>query len=234
MEQFMPLVSIGLKRYAYLTRRVADIAFSDISKQYHSGIGMVGQYEGFRRELRRVFDEFVASVCSACEERLHHIFRSYVQFIDGTLVSGIGAPETGLKPSFEETRKRVLSAFQSELFLAPGSLSRSQMFTEEGADMIRGVAAKLWSGIRFMMAKTAGCSLNYDFFQPVFEKLSITIQKHFNSLDEAHFDQMFQTGVAQLKQRMELLQSQVQRLTQNRDRFREVVRKLQERTTSGR
>lgn len=236
MKHLQPLVPISLKRYTYIVRRLADIAMAEIANENCSGIGMVGHYDGFKKELRRIFDAFVQDICTTCEERLQHIVQQQIQYIDGSLTSGMenAVNMSQLNPSFDETRKRVMTSIFPELAAASAPLTINQMCTEEGANTIRLNAAKLWAGIRFMMAKNANCALNHDFFQPIFDRLRTCIQQHFASLPESKFDEMFQTGVNQLKQRVGLLQAQIERLTSSRDRFREVVRKIQERTGSQR
>jgi phage terminase Nu1 subunit (DNA packaging protein) len=234
MDCFMPLVSIALDRYSYSTRRLADIAIAELSKRPSPGERIVGRNEGFQQELKNSFNRIVDWVCAQCKEKLESLFKSHVNFIDGTLLHGMAtaATESDLKPSLEKTRERVLAAVRSAPEAHP-SMSRTQAFTEEGANIIRGFAAKLWAGVRFMMAKTASSCLNHDFFQPVIENLASFLQDHFHSFTEEELDELFQPGIVQLKQRVEPLRTQLQRLSQSRDRFKNVECILQARASFG-
>lgn len=231
MEQFLPLIPIALQRYAYLTRRLADVAMAEISKRSQIGTSLVA-HQAFQKELKEVFDHAVEKIYLACEMRLQHAWMSYIRFIDGTLLSGLDSvvAEPKLQPSFEETQHRVLSAVQSPLPLSGSHLTQNQMFSEEGANMVRLFAAQLWAGTRFMLAKTAACTLNSDFFQPMFDTLGNSLLQHFSSLDDANFDKIFQTGVEQLTERRRVLKLQIERVQDSVLKFRNAVSMIQERT----
>ena len=77
--------------------------------------------------------------------------------------------------------------------------------------IVKEMAAELFSGIRFMFAKSIRKKMNAFFLSPIFDELSTSLNGHFGPMSNEEYESVFKLGVEALKSEREQLQIQVSR-----------------------
>lgn len=61
-----------------------------------------------------------------------------------------------------------------------------------------------------------------------FQRLATTIKDHFARLPDEKYEELFNSGIAMLRERAQLLEIQVAKVRANRDKCRNLVRKMEQ------
>ena len=162
----LPLISIVLRRCSYILKRLLDIAIAVIQSEYHFS---ESPNEHFLIELGKIYSAFVEEVETKCKEKMLDDFDTFTKVIDWDLLSGFNEePDYNyLKPSPEETRKRVVQLMDSNnegLFDG----AKVKAVNNNMYDQVRILSARLFSRIRFFFTKLIKNKFNAFFLDPMF------------------------------------------------------------------
>jgi len=138
-----------------------------------------------------------------------------------------------LNHSVQQTKERVLSILSSHQTLQeeirnsssqPFGMSRSM--NQQTYLHVCSLAARLFAGIRFFFIKLLRSKLNAFFLNPMFKQLSDHMLEHFRNLDDSTFEQTFNNGVNEIKERITLLEAQLQQVSASRDEFKALSQRI--------
>lgn len=110
----------------------------------------------------------------------------------------------------------------------PSIIDPSKTRTLDGNvyEQVRLMAAKLFSGVRFFFAKQIRNKFNAFFLEPMFEGLGSHLTNFFRQIDDSMYEEVFQTGLSEMKKRLQLLEIQLAKCEANRQRFHLLHRKI--------
>lgn len=241
----MPLTSVVLRRCVYIMERLFTIAFSILSSKVpnkgsslkpsreEDSYAIISEYEQFKTVLKDVYDSFVNSVAEECERRILDDFETFTKIVDWDLLSGvkeISVDYNYLDPTVEETRNRVSRIMKDFPSLSEevNMFSRSRIMNEESFQRVLMMAGKLFSGVRFFFVKHVRSKFNAFFLAPMFANLGAHLSNCFSELNHEQYEDIFQTGHDKLKEKAGLLEAQLERLIYNKNKFQEVLSKVQQ------
>lgn len=242
----IPLASIVLKRCIYIMKRLFDIAYAIISSKHKSSspssfiqIGeednysVISEYEQFGNVLRSVYDDFVKRVAIECEKKIYDDFETFTKILDFDLLSGIkemAKDYNYLSPTIEETKERVSNIMNEngKLFFE----DESQLGPRNGNDYaykrVLMMAGKLFAGVRFFFIKHVRSKFNAFFLDPMFSSLGSHLISYFSQLTPENYEEIFNLGHERLKERARILTMQLHKIIENRERFKEVLKRIRE------
>ena len=113
--------------------------------------------------------------------------------------------------------------------LAEGN--RSRIVDQDTNQRVLMMAGKLFVGVRYFFTKYIRNKFNAFFLDPMFQKLTADLTEHFRKLTNEQYEEMFNLGIAQLREKAGRLELQLARFIENRDRFKEAYRKIKDATT---
>ena len=101
--------------------------------------------------------------------------------------------------------------------------SRSRVVDEETYQHVLMMAGKLFAGVRYFFTKYIRSKFNAFFLDPMFQQLVREMTDHFRRMSDDRYEELFNLGIAQLRQRASTLEMQVEKFSVQRDKFREVI-----------
>jgi len=88
------------------------------------------------------------------------------------------------------------------------------------------MSGKLFAGVRYFFTKFLRSKFNAFFLDPMFQQLGRELTNHFRKMTNKRYEELFNLGIAQLRERVSALEVQLSKVTSQRDRFKEVVEKI--------
>lgn len=246
-QTLAPLLDVILRRVTYVMRRLFDIVTQILRDEAaaaaqmartsaHEDLGMIGVYEQFLAELRRVFYAFLERVEQECRAKLRDDFDTFTAIIDWDLLGGFSELHEydylNVQPA--DTAARVQRILQPRP-ATPAAVTSSAPVTTVASVLhvlhprrvdeavhaqVCTMAARLFSGIRFFFVKFVRNKLNAFFLDPMFQRLAQELAAHFRRLDDRCYEEIFQLGITELRERLQRLELQYQHCVTNRDRFK--------------
>eukprot|EP01102_Stenamoeba_stenopodia_P000621 TRINITY_DN10596_c0_g1_i1.p1 TRINITY_DN10596_c0_g1~~TRINITY_DN10596_c0_g1_i1.p1 ORF type:complete len:881 (+),score=221.50 TRINITY_DN10596_c0_g1_i1:184-2826(+) len=226
-----PMTDTVVKRCVYIMKRMFSIATEVMKSEFDEDFVILSLYDQFVKELQSVYDSFVDSVESSCRTKLKDDFVSLTKMIDWDLInimSGLAFVKDYdfLNCQKEDTRKRVVSMMENKTSSLPTDGDRSRRVDEVTYRRVCDIAARLFAGVRFFFVKLVRNKLNAFFLDPMFQKLSAHIGDHFRKLSDEKYEALFNLGLEELKQKHIKLTAQLIEIKKNRDKFKEVMTKV--------
>ncbi|EFA76188.1 dynamin like protein [Heterostelium album PN500] len=230
----LPLIDIVLQRCTYIMKRLFDIGVSILNNEEGHEMNSVALYEHFITELRARYYKFIEEIEADCKIRLKDDFDTFTKIVDWNLLGGLSEIKqyNYLKVTPEETKQRVISIMEGKSNENGFDLSsRSRRIDDETYQKVCMIAGRLFSGIRFFFSKYIRNKLNAFFLDPLFQRLGSSVIDHFSKLPDKKYEEMFQLGIEELKTLLVKLEAQSIDCKKNRDKFKEVFKRMKAATT---
>jgi len=129
-----------------------------------------------------------------------------------------------LSCTLEETKKRVEGIMGgNRTQMIRQTSGRSRVVDQEIYQRVLTMAGRLFSGVRYFFTKYIRAKMNAFFLDPMFQQLGRSVTDHFRRMGDEQYEEMFNLGLAQLKQRLVTLEAQMEKFSVQRDRFKSVV-----------
>ncbi|KAH3742895.1 dynamin family GTPase [Pelomyxa schiedti] len=220
-QTLRPLIDIVLSRTSFIFKRLFEIAMAILVQGDNQDpeVTKVAHFDGFIAELRTVYNTFIDNTETQCRLKLFDDFDTFTRILDWDLLGGLGAIKdyNFLEPARTDTEERVRSIMKREPL---NSGTRSRTVDRDTYTRVCTEAGRLFSGVRFFFCKFMRNKMNAFFLDPMFRKLSACIIDHFRKISDSTFEQMFNLGIAELKQRAAKLDIQLAKCTENLKKFR--------------
>eukprot|EP00761_Pharyngomonas_kirbyi_P008949 gb/GECH01008962.1/.p1 GENE.gb/GECH01008962.1/~~gb/GECH01008962.1/.p1 ORF type:complete len:869 (+),score=229.05 gb/GECH01008962.1/:1-2607(+) len=220
---FKPLVEVLIQRSKFIMMSL----FQMVIRHMRQTVSSSSAYQGFFEELQNLSEDFIDQVCNQVYNKSNDEFNTFTKILDWDLVNYgrfSDSPEYDLlRPSAEDTLKRVKSTMEENSEKFQAFAIRSRELDEEACNRIKLSAARLFAGVRLMFVKYIRAKYNAFFLSPIFNTLNDSLRKHFNQLHEEELKEMLDLGVKDMRRQRTNLQTQLKELEKNRDKFRDLV-----------
>jgi hypothetical protein len=219
----MPLIDCVLTRCEFIMMHLFDITIQAIIRE-EGHIGLLGKYEEFIKELRTVYQLFINRTRINCETKATDDFSAFTKILDWDLLSGLKEINDYdyLNCSQEDTKKRIESLMKEKGTLS-SKLFYSRQIDNETYQSILQMAGKLFAGVRYFFTKLVRAKFNAFFLDPMFQQLGRELTDHFRKMTDKRYEELFNLGVAHLQKRVVTLHQQLEKFTQQRNRFKELL-----------
>jgi len=222
------LIVTVLTRCTFIMCHLFDITVKAIVQEESQNVGILGRYEEFVKELRTIFSNFVKTTRDHCKSKAMDDFQAFTKVIDWDLISGFSAitDYDYLECSKEDTKKRVEAIMGVNRHQSTLQISRSRVVDAQTYNHVLTLAARLFAGVRYFFTKYIRSKFNAFFLDPMFQKLGRELTDHFRKMPDKKYEELFNLGLAQLKQRAGTLEAQLEQVTKQRNKFKEVVNNM--------
>jgi len=189
---------------------------------------VMNSYEPFITELKNVYHRFVDTTESDCRVKLMDDFETFTKIMDWDLISGFANLKdyNYLEHDPTATKERVVGIMESSVRCTFYEGNRSRKVDDDIYSRVCMMSAKLFAGIRFFFVKYIRNKLNSFFLDPMFQRMGGDITDHFRKLSDEKYEDLFALGAAELRERAQVLESQLAHCTASRDRFKEVYQRI--------
>jgi len=214
-----------LVRCSFIMNHLFTIAVHTIVAEEALTFGMIGRYETFLQELEGFYSKFVEKTKEVCEAKALDDFSAFTKILDWDLMSGLAEINDYdyLNCSKEETKKRVEAIMGVNRTQLSRQNSRSRIVDADINQRVLMLSGKLFAGVRYFFTKYIRSKFNAFFLDPMFQELGRRLTDHFRKMTDDKYEEMFNLGLKQLRERATLLQIQLQKCVSQRDGFKSVL-----------